>query len=108
MPFRSDRRQFLAASGLSLLSATGHSASPAMDKIRVGQIGVGHAHASKLSVYRASPDYEVVGIVEPDQKLRRVVRSPSRFIAEPPLDVPRTIVEHARPFCSAGGNACAR
>ena len=35
-------------------------------KIKVGQIGVGHAHASKLSVYRASADYEVVGIVEPD------------------------------------------
>lgn len=39
-------------------------------RIKVGQIGVGHAHASKLSVYRNSPDYEVVGIVEPDQRLR--------------------------------------
>ena len=34
--------------------------------IKVGQIGVQHAHASKLSVYRASSDYEVVGVVEPD------------------------------------------
>lgn len=40
-------------------------------KIKVGQIGVGHAHASKLSVYRDSPEYEVVGIVEPDDELRR-------------------------------------
>src|SRR6185503_2654086 len=40
-------------------------------KIKLGQIGVGHAHASKLSVYRASPDYEVVGIVEPDAALRK-------------------------------------
>ena len=32
--------------------------------IRVGQIGVGHGHATKLAVYRASPDYEVVGVVE--------------------------------------------
>ncbi|MCA9058294.1 MAG: Gfo/Idh/MocA family oxidoreductase [Planctomycetaceae bacterium] len=40
------------------------------DRIKVGQIGVGHAHATKLSVYRASPDYEVVGIVEPDEILR--------------------------------------
>lgn len=40
-------------------------------KIKVGQIGVGHAHASKLSVFRQSPDYEVVGIVEPDMELRR-------------------------------------
>ena len=39
--------------------------------IRIGQIGVGHPHASKLSVYRNSPDYEVVGIVEPDDALRR-------------------------------------
>lgn len=40
-------------------------------KIKIGQIGVGHAHASKLSVYRASPEYEVVGLVEPDEELRR-------------------------------------
>jgi predicted dehydrogenase len=39
-------------------------------RIKIGQIGVGHAHASKLSVYRSSPDYEVVGIVEPDTALR--------------------------------------
>ena len=37
--------------------------------IRIGQIGVGHAHASKLSVYRSSPDYEVVGLVEPNTEL---------------------------------------
>lgn len=40
-------------------------------KIRIGQIGVGHAHAKKLEVYRRSPDYEVVGVVERDVKLRR-------------------------------------
>ena len=39
-------------------------------RIKIGQIGVGHAHANKLSVYRDSPDYEVVGIVEPDNELR--------------------------------------
>lgn len=39
--------------------------------IKIGQIGVGHAHASKLSVYRELPDYEVVGIVEPNETLRR-------------------------------------
>jgi predicted dehydrogenase len=42
-----------------------------MAKVKYGQIGVGHAHASKLQVYRASPDYEVIGIVEPDADLRR-------------------------------------
>lgn len=42
-----------------------------MDKIKYGQIGVGHAHASKISVYRESPEFEVVGVVEPDPLLRR-------------------------------------
>lgn len=42
-----------------------------MAKIKIGQIGVGHAHASgKMRVYRASKDYEIVGVVEPDAKLR--------------------------------------
>lgn len=40
-------------------------------RIKVGQIGVGHAHASKLAVYRQSEDYEVVGVVEPDDRLRK-------------------------------------
>jgi predicted dehydrogenase len=43
---------------------------PARTRIKIGQIGVGHAHAGKLSAYRASPDYEVVGVVEPDAELR--------------------------------------
>ncbi|WP_245764663.1 Gfo/Idh/MocA family protein [Planctomicrobium piriforme] len=47
-----------------------HAETP-KPRIRVGQIGVGHAHATKLSVYRNSPDYEVVGIAEPDPQLRR-------------------------------------
>lgn len=42
-----------------------------MDKIKIGQIGVGHAHAAgKMAVYRKSADYEVVGVVEPDPELR--------------------------------------
>lgn len=42
-----------------------------MTKVRIGQIGTGHAHASgKLEVYRRSDDYEVVGIAEPDPALR--------------------------------------
>ncbi len=47
--------------------------SDAKPRIKIGQIGVGHAHASKLSVYRASLDYEVVGVVEPDEQLRKSV-----------------------------------
>lgn len=57
-------------------SAAG-SAAPA--PIRIGQIGVGHAHATKLSVYRDSPDYEVVGIVEPDAALKARAESQPAF-----------------------------
>lgn len=67
------RRQFLSAAAASsllpgVLRAQDSRAKP---KIKVGQIGVEHAHASKLSVYRSSPDYEVVGIVEPNERLRK-------------------------------------
>ena len=42
-----------------------------MDKIKIGQIGVGHAHAAgKMETYLASEDFEVVGVAEPDEKLR--------------------------------------
>ncbi|HUG17461.1 MAG TPA: Gfo/Idh/MocA family oxidoreductase [Planctomycetaceae bacterium] len=41
-----------------------------MAKIKYGQIGVGHAHASKISAYRNSDDYEVVGVVENEPRLR--------------------------------------
>lgn len=43
-----------------------------MAKIKIGQIGVGHAHATgKMNVYRKSEDFEVVGVVEPDIALQR-------------------------------------
>jgi predicted dehydrogenase len=48
-------------------------------RIKVGQIGVGHGHATKLSIYRQSPDYEVVGIVEPDDRLREEAQSKDAF-----------------------------
>lgn len=44
------------------------AAGPA--KIKIGQIGTGHAHATKLAVYRRSAEFEIVGIVEPDEQLR--------------------------------------
>ena len=43
-------------------------------RIKLGQIGVGHAHAGKLGVYRTGEDYEIVGIVEPDEALRAKVQ----------------------------------
>jgi predicted dehydrogenase len=72
---RSTRRRFLqAAAGAGALAAAltrhVHAEEPAKPRIKIGQIGVGHAHATKLEAYRRSADYEVVGIVEPDPQLR--------------------------------------
>lgn len=64
------RRTFLTAAGLALTSVAIADDRP-RKRIKVGQIGVGHAHASKLSAYRRSADYEVVGVVEPDEALRK-------------------------------------
>ena len=67
------RRRLLhsaAVAGTALAIPAVHTCGQEKTRIKVGQIGVGHAHASKLSVYRKSPDYEVVGIVEPDKRLR--------------------------------------
>jgi len=65
------RRKMLAtAAAAGALSALSSSAESGKPRIKIGQIGVGHAHATKLAVYRESTDYEVVGIVEPDKELR--------------------------------------
>jgi predicted dehydrogenase len=70
------RRHFLRAAGCwTAASITGPGTATVWShspprKLRVGQIGVGHAHATKLSVYRASDDYEVLGIVESDPQRR--------------------------------------
>jgi len=42
-----------------------------MSKIRYAQIGVGHAHADKIAVYRHSEDYEVIGVAEPDPQRKQ-------------------------------------
>jgi predicted dehydrogenase len=78
----SDRRTFLAATTGALAALTApaiHAAEPAKAKIKLGQIGVGHAHATKLEVYRRSEDYEVVGIVEPDKALREQAASAAAY-----------------------------
>ncbi len=47
-----------------------------MKQIKVGQIGVGHPHAGgKMQAFRKSEEYEVVGVVEPDAKLRKYAES---------------------------------
>ena len=62
------RRSLIAAAStvpFALLNAKGARKSP----LRYLQIGVGHAHAGKISVYRESSDWEVVGVVEEDPEL---------------------------------------
>mgnify|MGYP001475740601 CR=1 FL=1 len=76
-----DRRHLLkTAAGAGAAIATGHwlhSASAADEKpkqrIKIGQIGTGHEHASgKMSTLRKLRDhYEVVGIAESDPELRK-------------------------------------
>lgn len=76
------RRSALKIASLSLLGAATAGAEqpkPARPRIKIGQIGVGHAHAGKLSVYRASADYEVVGIVEPDEALRKAAANAAPY-----------------------------
>lgn len=47
-----------------------------MEKIRVGQIGTAHAHAAgKMEAYRNSPEFEVVGVVEPDPARKKSAQS---------------------------------
>ncbi|MCR9294529.1 MAG: Gfo/Idh/MocA family oxidoreductase [bacterium] len=81
---KSNRRhsiQRIAGGLLSLgsLAASCRADTTGQEKIKIGQIGVGHAHANKLAVYRESPDYEVVGIVEPDPQLRQAARQQPTF-----------------------------
>lgn len=76
-----NRRGFLQGTA-AVLAATwpGAFAGAAVGApIRVGQIGVGHAHAGKLEVFRASPEFEVVGVVEPEADLREQARSQPAF-----------------------------
>jgi predicted dehydrogenase len=65
-----------ARAGRSLVAGASKASG---ERIKIGQIGVGHAHASKLSVYRQSHDYEVVGIVEPDAQLRKRAEAEEPF-----------------------------
>ncbi len=50
-----------------------------MSKIKYGQIGTGHAHASKFKDYQNSDLYDVVGIVEPNKILRKRAIDSGRY-----------------------------
>jgi predicted dehydrogenase len=68
-PGRSRRNFLVTTAAASLAPFVARAAEK--PRIRIGQIGTGHAHASgKMDTLRASPDFEVVGVVEPDAERR--------------------------------------
>lgn len=51
-----------------------------MAKIKIGQIGTGHGHAAgAMEAYRKSDDFEVVGIVEPIDRLRNAAQRQAAY-----------------------------
>src|SRR5579871_3182818 len=91
-----------------------------MPKIKIAQIGTSHGHAvGKMEVFRKSPDFEVVGIVEPDDALRRTAERQAAFQGLPWMSVeqllnipglqavavetePRFLLSHAETCVDAG------
>ena len=69
------RRTLLAAAATSPLLASGATKK----KLPYLQIGVGHPHANKIGVYRASEDWEVIGVVEEDEKLREAAKKKKEY-----------------------------
>lgn len=75
------RRRFLkTALGVGVAAASAPWFAPRMasagqpaERIKIGQIGIGHNHAAaKMATFRKlSNQYEVVGVVEPDDKWRK-------------------------------------
>lgn len=64
-----NRRTFLAMGAAAAVAASGRAG--AQDKIRCGLLGVDHAHGiDALEVLLASPDYEVIGVCEPEAAVR--------------------------------------
>ena len=82
---RFQRRAFLKTAGGAVagLVAAPHvlPGAPATRRIKIGQIGTGHGHAAgKMETLRKlADDYEVVGIVEPDPKLRHEAEKKGAF-----------------------------
>ncbi len=76
------RRSALAAAGALPFALSGIARAEAAKSgkpLRYLQIGTGHAHANKLSVYGESGEWEVVGIVEEDPELRAVAEGHSLY-----------------------------
>ena len=81
------RRTFLKTAGTAAMGsilaapAIGRASGKARGKIKIGQIGTGHAHAAgKMAALRKlTDDFDVLGIVEPDDELRRKNENQSAY-----------------------------
>lgn len=62
-----------------------------MARIKYAQLGTEHAHANKIRVYRESQDYEVVGVAEPNPKLRAGLANNPLYRDLPILEVPQLL-----------------
>lgn len=60
------RRHLLAAAGAAVFSSQNRARGAEKSRLKYLQIGTAHAHANKVTAYRDSPDWEVVGVVETD------------------------------------------
>lgn len=81
-----NRREFVnrstvATVGASLAAAGYHGSAAESGKIKAGQIGTKHAHASgKIGTMRKFSDlYDVVGVVEPDAKRRAQLQDDATY-----------------------------
>ncbi|MGB8167209.1 MAG: Gfo/Idh/MocA family oxidoreductase [Chthoniobacteraceae bacterium] len=79
------RRHFLAtAAAASLAPFIARGAE--RPRIKIGQIGTSHAHAGgKMDTMRASADFEVVGVVEPDAGRRAHLENSKTYAGVPVL-----------------------
>jgi predicted dehydrogenase len=109
-----NRRKLLIGSSVTLATPfiAGKSSRP---RIRIGQIGLSHPHAlGKLAAIRSLEGiFELVGVVEPDPKLRQKVRgvkyiSIDELMSSPSLEVVAIetrvsdLVRTAQPIVDAG------
>ncbi|MCP4192403.1 MAG: Gfo/Idh/MocA family oxidoreductase [Planctomycetaceae bacterium] len=81
------RRTFLQTTAASAAFAVQslHAETATKRRIKVGQIGTKHAHASgQIGTCRQMPDrYEVVGVVEPDESRRKQVENQNAYRGVP-------------------------
>lgn len=92
MKITQTRRQALQTLGMGAaltgwMTSAARAQPPSSSRIRIAQIGTGHGHAGKLSVYRQSPDYEVIGIAEPDPMLKQRAQKQAAYRDLPWMEV---------------------